>query len=387
MEEQFNFRKKYRDYLILVMALGLLVTLGAILISKPGASRIWANILLNNQLFLGIALGAAFFVAVHRVALSGWHTVLQSIPDAMTSFIPFAFILMLLIYFGMNNIYHWTHYEANDPVMEVKKVWLNVPFFFIRMVFCFTGWIALIWLMRRNSLFLNDSSDIKFFNRRKLFAGIFLAFFGITSSTSSWDWIMSLDSHWDSTIFGWYVFIGMFVTALTVIIIITWFLKREGYMKYLRTDHVQDLGILLFSFSIFWTYLWFSQFLLIWYSHIPQETIYYIQRMNDFKPFFYINLGFNFVIPFFGLIRVSSKRQLNWLAFIAILVLIGHWLDYWLMIMPASTGNKAGIGFLEIFMTIFYAGMFVFVVFRSLARYPLIVKNDPFLEESMNYDA
>jgi hypothetical protein len=387
MDEQFNFRKKYRNILVVIMACGILVSLVSIVVYKTGASRIWANVLLNNQLFLGIALGAAFFIAVHRVALSGWHTILQSLPDAMSSFIPVAFILMLLIYFGMHNIYHWSYYTDNDPVLDEKKAWLNVPFFFFRMVIYFTGWITLTWLMRKNSNSLIYSSDIKYYNRRKIFAGLFLAFFGITVSFSSWDWIMSLDAHWDSTIFGWYVFIGMFVTSLTVIIILTWFLKHAGYLNYLRPDHVHDLGILLFAFSIFWSYLWFAQYLLIWYGHIPQETEYYIVRLKSFKPFFFINLVFNFIIPFFGLIRVSSKRQLGWVALIAALVLIGHWIDYWLMIMPAAVGDNASIGPLEIFMTLFYAGMFVFIIFRSLARYPLIVKNDPFLEESINYES
>jgi hypothetical protein len=387
MEERFDFRTKYKYRLVLVMAAGLLITVAAILVFKPGPARIWANILLNNQLFLGIALGAAFFIAVHRVALSGWHTLLQSLPDAMTAFLPYAFILMLLIYFGIHNIYYWAGFREPDIVLDDKKQWLNVPFFMIRMVFYFIGWIILVWLMRKNTISIISSSDIKYHNRRKIFAGLFLVYYGITVSTSSWDWIMSLDPYWDSTIFGWYVFIGMFVTALTVIILLTWFLKREGYLKFLRKDHVHDLAILLFSFSIFWTYLWFSQYLLIWYGHLPQETSYYIPRVNEFRPFFFINLGVNFLVPFLGLIRVSSKQQLSWVAFIAVIVFIGHWIDYWLMIMPSTAGKESTIGLIEIFMTIFYAGLFLFIVFRSLSLYPLIVKNDPFLEESMNYES
>jgi hypothetical protein len=387
MDEQFDFRKKYRNILVVMMAGGILVTLGTILVDKTGASRIWANILLNNQIFLGISLGAAFFIAVHRVALSGWHTILQALPDAMTSFLPVAFVLMLLIYFGMHDIYHWSYYNDNDTVLDEKKAWLNIPFFFIRMVIYFAGWITLTWLMKKNSIALIFSSDMKYYKRRKIFARLFLVFFGITVSFSSWDWIMSLDAKWDSTIFGWYVLIGMFVTSLAVIIILTWFLKHAGYLKYLRTDHVHDLGILLFAFSIFWTYLWFSQYLLIWYGHIPQETAYYILRLKSFKPYFFINLVLNFIIPFFGLIRVSSKRQLTWVAIIAVMVIIGHWIDYWLMIMPAAAGDNAGIGLLEIFMTIFYAGLFVFIIFRALARNLLVVKNDPFLEESLNYES
>jgi hypothetical protein len=387
VQEQFNFSRKYRVILIIIMITGLLVSLASVIILKPAPSRIWANILLNNQFFVGLSLGAAFFLAVHRIALSGWHTAIQRIPDAMTSFLPVAFILMLLIYFGMHDIFHWTHYEGYDKVLEGKKPWLNIPFFFIRMVIYFTGWIILTRLMRKSSDALQTSYDIKYHNRRKLYAGLFLVFYAITVSASSWDWIMSLEAHWFSTIFGWYVLIGMFVTSLAFITLLLWLLKRMGYLKFVRPDHIHDMGILLFSFSIFWTYLWFAQYELIWYGHLPEETTYYMTRLNEFKPIFFINLGVNFLIPFFGLIRLRSKRQTGWMAVIATVMLAGHWLDYWLMIMPAAAEDKAAIGLLEVFMTVFYLGMFLFIVLKSISRSPLIVKNDPFLEESMNYES
>jgi len=387
MDEKFDFSKKYRNILLITMGGGLLLALAAILVSGHGASRIWANVLLNNQFFMGIALGAAFFVAVHRVAMSGWHTFLQRIPDAMTTFLPVAFVLMLLIYFGMHYIYPWSHPEGHNEVLEGKKVWLNVPFFFIRMIVYFSGWIALTWLMRKNTNELMTSSDIKYHNKRKLFACLFLVFYAITVSTSSWDWIMSLDPMWFSTIFGWYVFIGMFVTSLAFITLLIWFLKRAGYMKHLRIEHVNDMGSLLFAFSVFWTYLWFAQYLLIWYGHLPEETTYYITRLHYFKLTFFINLSVNFLVPFFGFIRLKAKRQLDWVAIIAAVLLAGHWLDYWLMIMPAAAGDKAGIGVLEIFMTVIYTCMFIFVVLRTLSTGPLVLKNDPYLKESMNYEA
>ncbi len=387
MEEQFIFRKQYRNILIIIMAAALLIVLTVMIASGTGASRIWANILLNNQFFLGIALGAAFFVAVNRVALSGWHTVLQRLPDSMTAFIPVAFVLMLIMYFGMNSIYHWSHYEGYDEILEGKKAWLNVPFFFIRLIFYFTGWIALTWLMRKNTESLMVSSDLKYHNRRKIFAGIYLVFFGITVSASSWDWIMSLEPHWYSTIFGWYVLIGMFVTSLAFLIIFAWFLKGAGYLTQLRDDHIHDLSILLFAFSVFWSYEWYAEYFLIWYGHLPEETSYYITRLDDHKLLFYLNLVINFLVPFFGLIRVRSKRNLSWAALVAAVVLIGHWIDYWLMIMPGAAGEEAAIGIPEISMTLLYAGLFIFVVFRSLARGPLVVKNDPFLEESLSYES
>ena len=387
MDEQFEFKQKYRNILLIVITSGILISLAAILISKPGATRIWANVLLNNQFFMGISLGAAFFIAVHRLALSGWHTVLQRIPDAMTTYLPVAFILMLFIYFGMHSLYNWSNNEGIDKVIEGKKAWLNVPFFFIRLVFYFLGWIVFTRMMRKNSNALITSADIKFDKRRKIFAALFLVFYAITVSLSSWDWIMSLDVHWYSTIFGWCVLIGMFVTSLAFITLLIWLLKRLGYLRYVRPDHIHDMAILLFAFSIFWTYEWFAQYELIWYGHLPEETSYFISRLHDFKTIFFINLGINFIVPFFGLITFKSKLQLDWVAAIAAVMLVGHWIDYWLMIMPATAGAKAGIGALEIFMTVFYAGIFIFVVLKSLSTGPLIVKNDPFLEESLNYES
>jgi hypothetical protein len=387
MDEQFNFTKKHRNILLMIVAIAIVASGISFIASEYGASRIWANILLNNQYFLGIALGSTFFVAVHRVGLSGWHTVFQKLPDALTSFLPVAFILMLMIYFGMNDIYSWTHLEDHNEILEHKKLWLNIPFFFIRMIFYFTGWIAFSWLMRKSSDSLIISSDIKYHNRRRLFASLFLVFFAITVSTSSWDWIMSLDTLWYSTLFGWYVFSSMFVTSLSSITLLIWLLKRQGYLKDLRDDHVHDMGTLLFAFSVFWTYLWFAQYELIWFGHLPEETSYYITRLHNFKLIFFFNLGINFLVPFFGLIRVRAKRQLGWVAVIAVILLAGHWLDYWLMIMPAAAGDTARIGILEIFITIFYSSVFIFIVLRSLSKSPLLVKNDPFFKESLTYES
>jgi hypothetical protein len=387
MEEQFNFKKQHRNILFIAIGACLLILVAAIFITKPGASRIWANILLNNQYFMGLSLGAAFFLAVHRIALSGWHTLIQKLPDAMTAFLPVAFILMLLIYFGVHYLYSWTDNTLADKIIDGKRAWLNIPFFIFRIIFYFTGWIILTRLMRSSYGTLMTSSDIKYYDRGRVFAGLFLVFYAITVSTSSWDWIMSLDVHWYSTLFGWYVLIGMFVTSLAFITLLIWFLKRQGYLKYIRTDHVHDMAIYMFAFSIFWTYQWFAQYELIWYGHLPEETAYYITRVHHYKVIFFINVGVNFLVPFFGLITYNAKRQLNWVATIAAILLVGHWIDYWLMIMPASTGDKSGIGILEIGMTIAYACLFIFVVLRSLSKSPLVVKNDPFLQESLNYES
>lgn len=387
MDEQFKFKKEYRNILFIIIVAGLLVSVADIFLSKAGTTRIWANILLNNQYFLGISLGAGFFIAVHRISLSGWHTVIQRLPEAMTTFLPVAFVLMLVMYFGVHNIYAWTDTNLTDKVIQGKKAWLNIPSFFIRMIIYFTGWILLTRMMRRNTNALMTDTDLRFYNRGKLFAALFLAFYAITVSTSSWDWIMSIDAHWYSTLFGWYVLIGMFVTALAFITLLIWFLKRLGYLHYIKADHVHDMAIYMFAFSIFWTYQWFAQYELIWYGHLPEETSYFITRLHHFKYIFFINLGINFLVPFFGLITFKAKYTLNRVALIAAILLLGHWIDYWLMIMPGSAGDSARIGVLEISMTVVYASLFIFMVLRSLSVGPLVVKNDPFLEESLNYES
>jgi len=387
MDEQYKFTKKISTILAITIVAALLLSVAAIFIFKPDGSRIWANVLLNNLYFLGIALGGAFFLASNRIAWSGWHTALQRLPESLTNFLPFAFLLMLLIFFGMKDIYHWSHEDLHDPILEGKSAWLNTPFFFIRMFLYFAGWILLTRAMKKSTNALMDSDDVKFHNRRKVFAGIFLVFFGITVSTSSWDWIMSIDAHWFSTIFGWMVFIGMFVNALAFLILMIWFLKRGGYLTFVRGEHIHDLATMLFAFSIFWTYLWFSQYLLIWYGHIPEETIYFVQRQEDFKLLFFLNLILNFLVPFFGLMKLNMKRKLNWVAGISAVVLVGHWIDYFQLIMPGAVGETAKIGVLEIAMTVCYLGIFLFVVLKSLASKPLLVKKDPFLEESLHYEA
>lgn len=387
MEEQFEFKKNQKIVLLALVAIGLLAVVVSIFVLNTGSSRVWSNVLLNNLYFLGIALGGGFFLAVHKLAWAGWHTVIVRLPEAMTSFLPVAAILMFLIYFGMNNIYHWTDTAHHDEILAGKASYLNKPFFFIRMLTYFIGWILMLMYLRKNSSALNHSDNLKYHKRSKIFAGLFIVFFAVTISASSWDWIMSIDAHWFSTLFGWYVLIGVFVTGIAFIILLIWFLKRAGLLQAVNKEHLHDLGKYLFAFSIFWTYLWFSQYVLIWYAHIPEETIYYIQRLEDFRILFFVNVGLNFVVPFFSLMTTNAKRNINLLAIVAAVVLIGHWINYYQMIMPGAVGEESGIGVIEIGMTVLYAGVFVFVVLRSLAKSPLSIKHDPFLKESLNYES
>lgn len=386
MNQNYLLTQKTKKLFLLIGGIGLLLLLGGFFMNLPDSKRIWSNVLINNLFFLFIALCGAVFVALHKIAYAGWHTALIRLPEALLSFIPVGALLMFLIYFGMHDLYHWSHEGLHDPIIEGKIAYLNTPFFFIRMFLYFIGWIIFAYLLRKNSLQLDHATDLKYYQRGKILAALFMIFFAISSSTMSWDWIMSIDAHWFSTLFGWFIFIGLFESGIAFLILMILILKRQGYLTYINKEHIHDMGKYLFAFSIFWMYLWFSQYLLIWYSHIPEETIYYATRLNDHKVLFFTILVLNFLIPFFTLMTRDSKRNLKWLSLIAIVVLIGQWLNIYLLVTPGVMGAKASIGIFEIGFIMLYLSLFLFVVFTALTKAPLLRKNDPLLEESFHYE-
>jgi hypothetical protein len=179
---------------------------------------------------------------------------------------------------------------------------------------------------------------------------------------------------------------GMFVTAMAVIGVFTIYLKRNGYLPGVNENHIQDIGKFMFAFSIFWTYLWFSQFMLIWYANLPEEVAYYAARQTPhLKPFFIINFMINFFVPFIILMSRDAKRRENTLVVVAVIMIIGHWIDTWLIVQPGIVGQHAQIGFIEIASTAFFAGVFIYVFFNSLSKAALTAKNHPMIEESYHF--
>lgn len=388
MENQtFILTKRLSVIAFVMIAVGIL-TLAISFFTGVGAERIAANLLLNTYYFLAIGLIGLFIVAVHTIAESGWHTSIQRIGEAMSAFIPVAGLLMLLLFAfgGVHLLYEWTHEDHLDAILLKKVAYLNVPFFYARFFVYFAIWIALAYFIRKNSKLLDQTGDLKYFRKLRIFSAIFVVTLAVTSVTSAWDWLMSIDAHWFSTLYGWYVFASMLASGTAVLIIILFGLKQMGYMAHVNREHIHDLGKYLFGFSIFWTYLWFSQYMLIWYANIPEETIYFYERHKYFSTIFYVNLFLNFIVPFLGLMTRNSKRGSLILVPVAAVVFIGHWLDLYQLIMPGAVGGeKAGIGLMEIGITVGYAGLFLLIVFRSLAKAPLVPKNHPFYKESLEY--
>ncbi|TRO64244.1 quinol:cytochrome C oxidoreductase [Christiangramia sabulilitoris] len=351
----------------------------------------WAALYVAAFFFFMISLGVLAFYAIQYAAQAGWSPVLFRVMEAITAYLLpggiIVFVLLVLSGLHLNHLFIWMDPEvvAHDEIIQAKTAYLNVPFFLIRAAIYLGGWIFFRHLLRKNSLKMDDSTDLTYFKKNfKLSAG-FLVFFIVTESMMSWDWIMSLDPHWFSTLFGWFVFASLFVSGITTIAIISIYLKSRGYLEFVNDSHIHDLAKFMFGISIFWTYLWFSQFMLIWYSNIPEEVVYFIQRMEDYQLPFFGMLITNFLFPVLLLMNSDYKR-VNWFVIMTgIVILCGHYLNVYVMVMPATVGESWFIGIPEISAVLLFGGLFTFIVFNALTKAPLLVKGNPFLKESKHY--
>jgi|TARA_R100000479_G_scaffold174871_1_gene124341 hypothetical protein len=359
-------------------------------------NRPWSALYIACLFFLFIALGTLAFYGIQYAAQAGWSPVLYRVMEGITAYLPVAsvilFVLLLLSAFHINHIFHWMDPELVDPesshydkLIAGKSGWLNIPFFLIRAAIFLAGWNLYRYLSRRNSIKQDEADDNRWFKKNFKMSAGFLVFFIVTESMMSWDWIMSFDPHWFSTLFGWYVFAGMMVSAITVIAMISIILKKQGYLEFVNDSHIHDLAKYMFGFSIFWTYLWFSQFMLIWYANIPEEVTYFVTRIEDYKLPFFGMLVTNFVFPVLLLMNSDYKR-VNWFVILTgIVILAGQYINLFVMVMPGTVGASWFIGLPEIGSILFFFGLFVFVVFTALTKAPLLAKRNPFMKESKNY--
>jgi hypothetical protein len=367
--------------------------------------RLYTTLWMNNVYFIGLGLIGLFFVAIQYAAQAGWSAGVLRVPIAMGSWIPVAGILTigLAVYFIFKHeIFHWTHaglYVENGPEFD-KIINKKEPFFFwplggesfpvfymFRMLLFFGVWYMFFIWMRKEMLAEDLDGSVTHWYKNQVNATVFLIFFGVSSSVAAWDWVMSIDTHWFSTMFGWYVFASWWVTGLAMITLIVVYLKSAGYLKVVNSNHIHDLGKFIFAFSIFWTYIWFGQFLLIYYANIPEETVYFIERMrtSPYSWIFYTNIILNFVLPFLLLMTRDAKRQISMLKVVCPVILIGHWLDFYNMITPGVMNEHGGIGFMEIGVALIFFAAYFLVVLGSLAKIPLIGKNHPMLQESLHH--
>ncbi|MFC3561923.1 quinol:cytochrome C oxidoreductase [Pedobacter jamesrossensis] len=396
--EQFEFTGRVKTLSIVGIALGIAaVAYGFIAGDKVMHERTFANLLLMGYYFACVCMSGMFFLAIQFVAQAGWSASILRVPQAMAKTLPIAaVILVVIISAGLytHNLYHhWNAEGLTDPnsphydsIIAGKSVFLNVPFFLGRQV-VFLG-VYSIFAMLFVKLSYNEDLAGGLNSYRKSFknACIFLVIYGFTTPIFAFDTIMSLEAHWFSTMFGWYNFAAMWVSSLATIAIILILLRRAGYMQWVNNSHLHNLGQFIFGFSIFWTYVWFAQFLLIYYANMPEETVYFYRRFEYYKFWFFLNLAMNFLAPVLLLMDRDNKRTDAKLLFVSIVVLLGHWVDYYQMIMPGAVEDgHNGFGIVEIGTAIGFVGLFTFTVLTALSKKPLIAKNHPLLQESLHH--
>jgi hypothetical protein len=369
-----------------MIAIGLISIIAGFLTGDT--HRTWANLLLNNFYFLSLAIGAIFWMTMQAITQSGWSSSYLRIPQAMGIYLIVSFALWFIMFFGIHDLYHWSHTEAvqNDPVLLHKSAYLNLPFFAIRFVVFFALWIFLSMRIRRMSIKEDTEGGTKLFEKIEFSSKVMIFVLAFTFSLFSIDWLMSLDAHWYSTIYAIKKFVSAFLHGTALVAAIAVILHMQGYFPQLTKKHKADFQRYIFALSIIWAYMWLSQYLLIWYANIPEETVYYVPRiMTEYKTLFYAELVLNWFVPFLFLMW-NRIGKTNWgiLTIVAILI-VGQWIELYMSIMPGTVESHK-ITYIEIGSFIGYFGLFAFVVATALSKANLIPKKHPYLMESLHDD-
>jgi hypothetical protein len=379
---------------------GLAFVLGVVFLGMSkdelAQTRFWSVLLQNSTFFLLVVNASMFFICVTTLAMGGWQMAFRRVPEAISSVVPVFSILALLVFVGIifghkHGIYHWLDKDhvAHDPILKGKVAFLNPTFFMVWTIITLALWSFVGAKMRKLSSQADENMDQeiskKFIWNNTVWAAVFIVFFALTvGSTIPWLWLMSIDAHWYSTMYSWYTFASTFVAGMSLVAIFVVYLKNQDYLEYVSEEHLHDLGKFMFAFSVFWTYLWYSQFMLIWYANIPEETIYFKPRLQGaYRGIFFLNLIINFVLPFLLLMRRGSKRNYTCMTFVAVLIILGHWVDFYQMVMPGTMHEHYSLGWFEFGILIFYAGLIMYFVGRGLSKKPLLAVHHPFVKESL----
>ena len=384
MEDQLIVSKKFKTTAYILIAIGVVsFALGFAFDAK----RTWANYLLNNYYFLSLAIGAAFFGAIQYITQSGWSAAFKRIPEAMAAYIPFAAVFFLLLFFGMHSIFEWTHEEvvAEDHLLQHKSAYLNVPFFFIRILVFFGAWIFFSKLLRKFSLKEDETGGLEYFLKSELYSRVFIFVIAISFSLFAVDMLMSLEPHWFSTIFAAKSFIAAFMHGSSIIALIVIVLNRLGKLPFLNRSHLHDFTRYIFMSSIVWGYFNFAEFMLIWYGNIPEETAWFVHRWEGpYKILFFANIVINWAIPFFVLMPRKTSRSKMFIFPVVVLLMIGQYTELYYIIWPAVV-HEAKFGLLEIGTFVGFAGIFALVVATWLSKASLVPRKHPYIEESMQH--
>lgn len=411
--DQFTVPASYKKWSLSLIGVGVLtLIIGFITINGDANNdgRFWGGLLYNSVFFLLICNASMFFICVTTLALGGWQMAFRRIPEALSTcvkvFAPITFIiLMCIIFLDKTDIYHWLHHDLYvkgtpeyDKILDGKHGFLNKGFFIAWTVATLVGW----WLLGARMRYLSSRADTEIFNleqgKKYIFtntvsAAFFIIWFALTvGSVTPWVWLMSIDAHWYSTMYSWYNFASTFVSGMSLVAIYFIYLKGKGHLPYANEEHLHDIGKFMFAFSVFWTYLWFSQFMLIWYANIPEETVYFKQRsQGPYRGIFFLNLIINFLAPLLILMKRAAKRNYMLITIMACVIIFGHWVDYYQMVQPGIVNNAhhAGknmvpaLGWFEFGIAAGFIGLLMLQAGKALSKRPLLAVNHPFTKESI----
>lgn len=435
---QFTFEAKHKKVLGAFMALGVICLALTAMGDDDFFTRTWSNYLHNSVFFLGISFIAIFVLTAFTTAYAGWHLMLQRVWEAFSVFLLPGLLLMIIMVAGVvmdwNHIYHWADGASvkSDTILQGKSGFLNNGWYGLGTIIVVGVWAYFGYRFRALSQMEDQYGTEEYvqYKKIKVLSAVFLPIAGFTSAAMIWQWVMSIDAHWYSTLYAWYATASWFVasTALTIMLLI--WLKSKGYYANVTAEHFHDLGKFLFAFSVFWTYLWFSQYMLIWYANNGEETVYFHTRMHEYPALYWGNLLLNFILPFLILMRNDTKRKFGTLFLVSLIVFIGHWYDYFQMIKPgvahtaheihemhspkaddhkdAATLSHAAAhegdehaaaghghsafqmgttfpGLLEFGTMLGFLAFFLFIVLSRLEKVGLVPANHPFVRESEHH--
>lgn len=343
---------------------------------------------------------ALFFYSIQNAAHAGWSIIILRVMEAIASFIPWAgaiiIIIMILNVTHLGHLFHWMDPELTtpgdphfDPILFEKKRFLNIPFYVFRTLFYVLGASFFVWKLKSLSKKVDETKSRTVYASYYSWSVGYIVFFGFCSAAWAWDWLMSIDPHWYSTMYIWYAMVSTLASSVAAIMLISVYLKKKGFLPQFNDNHLHDLGVFLFATTMLWTYTWFAQFMLYWYANVPEEVNYFFGRFEYYSWVFWVILLLNFLIPLLVMVSSSIKRNYTVMTTMAGIILCGQWLVYFNMVMPGTVGpywETPEVLLLTLGSVLFGLGLFIFVVMTALSKLQLIPVGNPFLKESKIYE-
>ncbi len=407
MDKQYVTPGGFKKWSTGFMAVGLVTLICGVIFLNPiagshgdnlNSTRFWAVLMQNSLFWLLLVNTSTFFIVITTLAMGGWQAAFRRVSEAISSLVPVMGLLTLIIILCIvlghrTDIYPWLDKElvAHDDKLKDKSGFLNPTVYSAASIICIGLWAYISKKLRDLSVESDNMGTMDYetgraWMKKNLFwSSIYIVLFFLTvGSVMPWLWFMSIDPHWFSTMYSWYTFASSFVSGISLLTIFVIYFKNQGQLEFVTQEHLQDLGKFMFAFSIFWTYLWFDQFMLIWYGNLPEETIYFkIRFQGTYEGLFYLNLILNFVCPILILMKKATKRNYTIMTFMCILIIFGHWIDFYQMVMPGTVKFHPHLSWFEFGIPLGFIGLIMWGVGRFASRVPMTAMNNPFLKESI----